>query len=71
MSGPGRVPGLVCTAKVTSSMPASPARAGSVSMATLKVARSSFSAGSSALTAFSSALAADFRRPLSAVAALS
>ena len=43
-------------------MPVSEARPGSVSTATMNAARSSFSAGSSALTAASSRFAAALRR---------
>ena len=55
ISGPGRVPGLVCTQNSTRSMPSGPPAAGSVSSWVEDFARSSLSGFSSALTALSSA----------------
>ena len=64
--GPGRVPGLVRTQNSTWSMPSSVRLSGSLAISTMKSARSSFSAGNSAITAFFSATAAicaQFRKP--------
>ena len=58
ISGPGRVPGLVCTQNSTRSMPCGPAAAASLSIWVENFARSSLSGLSSPLTALSSAAAA-------------
>ena len=58
ISGPGRVPGLVCTQNSTRSMPCGPAAAASLSIWVENLARSSLSGLSSPLTALSSAPAA-------------
>ena len=57
ISGPGLVPGLVCTQNSTRSMPFGPGAAASVSISVENFARSSFSGLSSPLTALSSAVA--------------
>ena len=65
ISGPGRVPGLVCTQNSTRSMPFGPAAAASLSIWVENCARSSLSGLSSPLTALSSAacgLGARFRQ---------
>ena len=54
ISGPGRVPGLVCTQNSTRSMPLGPAEAASLSISVENRARSSLSGFSSAFTALSS-----------------
>ena len=58
ISGPGRVPGLVCTQNSTRSMPCGPAAAASLAICVENLARSSLSGLSSALTALSSFSAA-------------
>ena len=58
ISGPGRVPGLVCTQNSTRSMPLGPAAAASLTISVENFARSSLSGLSSPLTALSSAVAA-------------
>ena len=58
ISGPGFVPGLVCTQNSTRSMPFGPAAAASLTISVENFARSSLSGLSSALTALSSAAAA-------------
>ena len=60
ISGPGRVPGLVATQKLTASIPSGPGDSGSTCV--VNRARSSLSGASSALTAVSSAAAACRRR---------
>ncbi len=70
ISGPGRVPGLVCTQNSTRSMPFGPAASASLTISVEKRARSSLSGLSSALTALSSAVAALSRAFDSASAAL-
>ena len=65
ISGPGRVPGLVCTQNSTRSMPFGPAAAASLTISVENFARSSLSGLSSPLTALSSAvggLQAGFRQ---------
>src|SRR5437764_1409080 len=51
ISGPGLVPGLVCTQNSTRSKPCGPGDFGSESICVMNSARSSFSGASSALTA--------------------
>ena len=68
ISGPGRVPGLVCTQNSTRSKPCGPGEAESESICVENFARSSFSGASSALTALLS-FSADFARAADSFAA--
>ena len=69
MIGPGREPGLVRTLKAMASMPDGPAFSASLWISTMNSARSSLSAGSSAITALVSACAVSCRRTDSCLAA--
>ncbi|BAB48892.1 mlr1540 [Mesorhizobium japonicum MAFF 303099] len=69
--GPGRVPGLVRTQNSIWSMPSSMRVSASLFISTMKAARSSFSAGNSAMTALVRPTAAAWRSEESCAAAMS